>query len=115
MNSSTRTLIKAVAWLGAAMIVVGVFHLGGTIAHRIGQFAPLIGAFIGGVLTLYSAPRSRHRNDISEPWIGFEQVSWVLIGFGMIMWAIGDSFWRYYISQNQAPFPSLADFGYSTF
>ncbi len=115
MNSSTRTLIKAVAWLGAAMIVIVVFHLGGTIAHRVGQFAPLTGAFIGGALTLYSATRPRRRNDVSEPWIGFEQVSWVLIGFGMIMWGIGDSFWRYYISQNQAPFPSLADFGYSTF
>src|SRR6266516_1463410 len=115
MNSSTRTLIKAVAWLGAAMIVIVVFHLGGTIAHRVGQFAPLTGAFIGGALTLYSATRPRRRNDVSEPCIGFEQVSWVLIGVGMIMWGIGDSFWRYYISQNQAPFPSLADFGYSTF
>ncbi len=115
MNSSTRTLIKAVAWFSAAMIVVVVFHLGGTIAHRIGQFAPLTGAFIGGALTLYSATRPRRRNDNSEPWLGFEQLSWVLIGFGMIMWGIGDSFWRYYISQNQAPFPSLADFGYSTF
>ncbi|MDQ2885391.1 MAG: hypothetical protein M3Y39_04810 [Chloroflexota bacterium] len=115
MNSSTRTLIKAVAWFGAAMIVIVVFHLGGTIAHRVGQFAPLTGAFIGGAITLYSATRPRRRNDYTEPWIGFEQVSWVLIGFGMIMWGIGDSFWRYYISQNQAPFPSLADFGYSTF
>jgi uncharacterized coiled-coil protein SlyX len=115
MNSATRTLIKAVAWFGAVMIVIVVFHLGGTIAHRVGQFAPLTGAFIGGAITLYSATHPRRQNDYNEPWIGFEQVSWVLIGFGMIMWGIGDSFWRYYISQNQAPFPSLADFGYSTF
>ena len=115
MNSSTRGLMKAVAWFAAAMLAIVVFHLGGPIAQRVGQFAPLTGAFIGGTLTLYSATRPRRHNENSEPWIGFEQVSWVLIGFGVLMWAIGDSFWRYYISQNQAPFPSLADFGYSTF
>ena len=115
MNSSTRTLIKAVAWLGAAMIVIVVFHLGGPIALRVGQFSPVVGALIGGSLTLFSATYRRQRDDGSEPWVGFEQLSWVLIGFGVIMWGVGDSFWRYYISQNQTPFPSLADLGYSTF
>src|SRR6266496_2292642 len=115
MNSSTRTLIKAVAWLGAAMIVIVVFHLGGPIALRVGQFSPVVGALIGGSLTLFSATYHRQRDDGSEPWGGFEQLSWVLIGFGVIMWGVGDSFWRYYISQNQTPFPSLADLGYSTF
>src|SRR6266487_108000 len=115
MNSSTRTLIKAVAWLGAAMIVIVVFHLGGPIALRVGQFSPVVGALIGGSLTLFSATYRRQRDDGSEPWVGFEQLSWVLIGSGVIMWGVGDSFWRYYISQNQTPFPSLADLGYSTF
>jgi hypothetical protein len=115
MNSSIRTLIKAVAWVGAAMVIIVVFHLGGTIALRVGQFAPVTGAFIGGGLVLFSATYPRHRNDPSEPWIGLEQVSWILIGFGIIMWGLGDSFWRYYISQNQAPFPSMADIGYSIF
>ena len=115
MNSSIRTLIKAVAWVGAAMVIIVVFHLGGTIALRVGQFAPVTGAFIGGGLVLFSATYPRHRNDPSEPWIGLEQVSWILIGFGIIMWGLGDSFWRYYVSQNQAPFPSMADIGYSIF
>ena len=115
MNSSIRTLIKAVAWVGAAMIVIVVFHLGGTIALRVGQFAPVTGAFIGGSLVLFSATYPRHRNDPSEPWIGLEQISWILIGFGIIMWGMGDSFWRYYVSQNQAPFPSMADIGYTIF
>ena len=115
MNSSIRTLIKAVAWVGAAMVIIVVFHLGGSIALRIGQFSPVTGAFIGGSLVLFSATYPRHRNDPSEPWIGLEQISWILIGFGIIMWGIGDSFWRYYVSQNQAPFPSMADIGYSIF
>jgi hypothetical protein len=115
MNPSIRTLIKAVAWVGAAMVVIVVFHLGGTIALHIGQFAPVTGAFIGGGLVLFSATYARSRNDITEPWIGLEQVSWILIGFGIILWGFGDSFWRYYVSQNQTPFPSLADIGYSSF
>ncbi len=115
MDSSIRTLIKAVAWVGAAMVVIVVFHLGGSIALHVGQFSPLTGAFIGGSLVLFSATYPRHRNDTSEPWVGFEQVSWILIGFGIIMWGLGESFWRYYISQNQSPFPSIADIGYSTF
>ncbi|MBV9615273.1 MAG: hypothetical protein JO031_07455 [Ktedonobacteraceae bacterium] len=115
MDSSIRTLIKAVAWVGAAMVIIVVFHLGGTIALHVGQFAPLTGAFIGGSLTLFSATYARHRHDTSEPWVGLEQVSWILIGFGIILWGIGESFWRYYVSQNQAPFPSIADIGYSSF
>jgi hypothetical protein len=115
MDSSIRTLIKAVAWVGAAMVVIVVFHLGGSIALRVGQFSPLIGAFIGGSLVLFSATYPRPRHDPGEPWIGFEQLSWLLIGFGIILWGTGESFWRYYISQNQTPFPSLADIGYSTF
>jgi hypothetical protein len=115
MNSSIRTLIKAVAWVGAAMVIIVVFHLGGSIALRVGQFSPLTGAFIGGSLVLFSATYPRHRNDISEPWVGLEQVSWILIGFGIIMWGLSESFWRYYVSQNQAPFPSMADIGYSIF
>ena len=115
MNSSIRTLIKAVAWVGAAMVIIVVFHLGGSIALRVGQFAPVTGAFIGGSLVLFSATYPRHRNDPGEPWVGLEQVSWILIGFGIIMWGLGDSFWRYYVSQNQAPFPSMADIGYFIF
>ncbi len=63
MNSSIRTLIKAVAWVGAAMVIIVIFHLGGTIALRVGQFSPVTGAFIGGSLVLFSATYPRQSND----------------------------------------------------
>jgi len=115
MDSSIRTLIKAVVWVGAAMVIIVVFHLGGSIALHVGQFSPVTGAFIGGGLVLFSATYPRKRSDPGEPWVGLEQLSWILIGLGIIMWGIGESFWRYYVSQGQSPFPSSADIGYSFF
>ncbi len=115
MYSLSRTLIKAVAWIAGVMTFIVVLHIGGPIALRVGQFSPLIGAFIGGGLTLYSALARRPRKDLTEQWIGAEQVSWLLIGFGILMWAVGDSCWRYYISMGETPFPSIADLGYSLF
>jgi hypothetical protein len=55
------------------------------------------------------------KRENTEPWIGHEQAGWVLIGLGVIMWGIGETFWRYYVSIGQAPFPSMADIGYSSF
>ncbi len=114
-RTSVPTIIKVVMWVAAAMIIIVVFHLGGTIALRVGQFSPLTGALIGGSLALGSVlyPRSRHEK--VEPWIKFEQIAWLLIGLGIVMWGFGESFWRYYVSIGQAPFPSTADIGYSTF
>src|SRR5579863_9464655 len=114
-RANTLTVLKAVGWIAAAMIVIVVFHLGGTIALRIGQFSPLTGAFIGGALTLGSVLYPRSRRENAEPWIKFEQVAWLLIGLGVVMWGFGESFWRYYISMGQTPFPSSADIGYSAF
>ncbi len=112
---SVPTIIKVVMWIAAAMIVIVVFHLGGTIALRVGQFSPLTGAFIGGALTLGSVLYPRGRREKAEPWIKFEQIAWLLIGLGVVMWGLGESFWRYYVSMGQAPFPSAADIGYSSF
>src|SRR5450759_4532095 len=114
-RTSVPTIIKVVMWVAAAMIIIVVFHLGGSIALRVGQFAPLIGAFIGGALTLGSVLYPRSRREKAEPWIKFEQVAWLLIGLGVVMWGFGESFWRYYISMGQTPFPSSADIGYSSF
>src|SRR5450759_477664 len=114
-RTSVPTIIKVVMWVAAAMIIIVVFHLGGSIALRVGQFAPLIGAFIGGALTLGSVLYPRSRREKAEPWIKFEQVAWLLIGLGVVMWGFGESFWRYYISMGQTPFPSAADIGYSSF
>src|SRR5712691_4895564 len=115
MHSAARTVIKLVVWVGAGMVVIVVFHLGGSVAHVVGQFSPLTGAFIGGSLALISASLPMRRHEGTEPWRGFEQWSWVLIGLGVLMWGFGESFWRYYVSIGQSPFPSMADIGYSAF
>lgn len=115
MTSFSSTTVKTIAWVGAAMVVIVVFHIGGVFALRVGQFAPLTGAFIGGILAFGSAILPRGRQEKTEPWLGSEQLSWMLIGFGTIMWGIGDSFWRYYVSLGQNPFPSIADVGYTLF
>lgn len=115
MQSLSRTAIRSVMWIGAGMIIIVVLHLGGNFAHVIGQFSPVTGGFIGGGLTLFSVCLPRNRREKTEPWLGLEQLSWLLIGLGITMWAVGDSFWRYYVSIGQTPFPSLADIGYSAF
>jgi len=115
MNTFSTGLLKTLAWIGAGMVVVVVFHLGGSFAHVVGQFSPLTGAFIGGGITLYCASISMRRDENTEHWTGLEQVSWLLIGVGVLVWGLGESFWRYSISIGQTPFPSLADVGYSLF
>src|SRR5579883_3186778 len=76
---------------------------------------PLTGAVIGGTLTLGSILYPVRRRERVEPWLRNEQLAWVLIGSGVILWGFGESFWRYYISQGVQPFPSTADLGYSCF
>src|SRR2546425_2483785 len=115
MYSLSRTLVKGVVWVGVAMVVIVMLQIGGLFALRVGQFSPLTGAFIGGALVLSSALLPMRKRENTEPWIGHEQAGWVLIGLGVIMWGIGESFWRYYMSIGQAPFPSAADIGYSIF
>jgi hypothetical protein len=115
MQISVRTIIKGVVCVAGAMVAIVVFQLGGSFAHRVGQFAPLTGAFLGGSLALLSVLTAIRRRENAEPWIGYEQVGWMLIGFGMMMWGIGDTFWRSYVSLGQNPFPSIADVGYSSF
>ena len=46
IRTNVPLIIKVVMWVAAAMIIIVVFHLGGTIALRAGQFSPLTGAFI---------------------------------------------------------------------
>jgi len=110
-----RTVIKAIGWIGVGMVAIVVFHLGGTVSLRVGQFAPLIGAFIGGTMVLLSVFSPIRRGESAEPWIGREKLSWMLIGLGIVVWGIGDSIWRYYISIDEAPFPSSADIAYTLF
>src|SRR6266705_3088338 len=115
MYSLSRTLVKGVVWVGVAMVVIVVLQIGGIFALRVGQFSPLTGAFIGGALVLSSVLMPMRKRENVEPWIGYEHVGWVLIGLRVSMWGIGATFWRYYFSSGQAPFPSSADIAYSSF
>ena len=116
MNSSPCFVVRLVAWIGVAMLIIVVLHIGGsTIALRVGQFSPLTGAFIGGFLTLTCVTLPMGRREGTEPWLRNEQLGWILIGCGVIMWGLGESFWRYYMSIGESPFPSLADIGYFSF
>jgi prefoldin subunit 5 len=114
-RANMLTVVKVVGWIAAAMIVIVVFHLGGIVALRVGQFSPLTGALIGGTLTLACALTPIGKREQVERWIKNEQIAWILIGCGILMWGFGESFWRYYISIGQQPFPSTADIGYSSF
>jgi hypothetical protein len=98
------------------IIAVVTFHPGGVFALRVGQFAPLFGAFLGGslVLSSISLPQSLSQAPAGRQRL-VERLSWLCIGLGMMAWGIGDSFWRYFVSLGQAPFPSLADMGYVAF
>src|SRR5437764_3230532 len=73
MNSLSRTAIRSAAWVAAGMIIIVVFHIGGSIAHVVGQFSPLTGAFIGGSLTLFSAAIPMSKREGTEPWNGLER------------------------------------------
>lgn len=115
MHKFSTGLLRTLAWIGAGMVVVVIFHLGGSFAHFVGQFSPLVGAFIGGGITLYCASISMRRSENTEPWTRLEQTSWFLIGIGILTWGLGESFWRYSISIGQTPFPSMADAGYTLF
>ncbi len=116
MLLSLRTIVKSVFWLALAMVIIVVFHIGSSeFVLRVGQFSPLTGAFVGGCLALISVTSLRQRKENTEAWINYEQGGWILIGLGVMMWGFGESFWRYYISIGQSPFPSLADIGYSSF
>jgi hypothetical protein len=109
--------MRTLYWLLYSIIGVGVilsclvlFHLG----WGVWQFSQLTGAFIGGGITLFAARSLRRSEEPMEPWLGHEQLGWMLIGYGAIMWGIGECFWRYYVLVlHQSPFPSWADAGYS--
>ncbi len=111
----SHTLIKGIVWTGIGMVIIVVFHIGGAFALPVGQFSPLIGAFIGGTLAFASAFVSMRKREDAEPWIVHERLAWLLISLGVIAWGMGETCWRYYIAIGQTPFPSLADLGYFSF
>jgi hypothetical protein len=91
-----------------------LLHLGNQDLQFVGTFSPLVGAIIGGTLTLVSVNIRLRREGDKDLRIGHEKLGWNLIGCGCIGWAIGESIWRYYILNGLNPFPSWADCGYAT-
>jgi len=107
-------------WKRMVLVTIGIdllivcavqFHLGG----KISSFSQLFGASVGAGITFFSVLKEDRAHSTHEPWMKFERLSWLFIGLGQMMWAIGEGFWRYYLSIGQQPFPSLADIGYSCF
>jgi hypothetical protein len=111
-----RRFVLVVVGAELAIALVILFHIGentfqGTSLYR---FAPLLGALFGSGLTFFSA-LSPTPDEPSEPWLGHEQLGWVVIGCGQLLWGLGESFWRYYTAIGEPTFPSIADAGYACF
>ncbi|HVB74425.1 MAG TPA: hypothetical protein VNE38_12800 [Ktedonobacteraceae bacterium] len=115
MRATMRFVLYSVAAVATVMALILGLHLGGPSVLKIGRYSQLIGAFIGGLLTIISVNTSIKRNEDAEPWLGRERLAWTLTGLGCMGWGIGECFWRYYLAHgNPNPFPSAADFGYSS-
>lgn len=115
MRSSMRIVLYPVAGVAVVMALILALHLGGSAVLSIGKYSQLLGAFIGGSLAIISVNMPMRRDENAEPWLGRERLAWTLIGAGCIAWGIGESFWRWYLAHgNPNPFPSAADFGYSS-
>jgi len=115
MRIHSRIVIESMVGLGFVMIGIVGLHLGGESVLKVGVYSQLLGAFIGGFLTLLSANTSWLSGEAAALWPKRERLGWTLIGCGCIMWGIGEGFWRYYFALGQNPFPSLADIGYASF
>src|SRR5712691_7745785 len=115
MHSRTKVLLGLVVLVVIiGMVVIMTFHLGEVFALRVGQFAPLLGAFIGGGLVLINVTLpTAHKGALD--WKGRERTSWLLIGIGIVAWGIGEAIWRSSVSLSRSAFPSFADSGYALF
>lgn len=110
MHSFSRPFLGSVAAIAVLLTLAISLHLGG-IAW---EFSQLTGALVGGIIALFAARIPMRDDEEVEPWLGREQLGWTLVGCGIIMWALGEMVWRYYILTNQSPFPSYADIGYAS-
>ena len=103
-NRYVRMWMLALPFVGTWIVVI----LGGVGGHKVAQavsngglaLAALAAAVSCGVTALRASGRYR--------------TVWLLIGLGMLSWAIGQLIWDYYevVLKRDVPFPSLADAGY---
>src|SRR5579864_2870210 len=114
MHSRSQVLIGLVVVIILGMVVLVTFHLGEGFALRVGQFAPLLGAFIGGGLVLIKVTLPTATTGALD-WKGRERTSWLLMGLGILAWGIGEAIWRSSVSLGRSTFPSFADTGYALF
>jgi hypothetical protein len=114
MPTHSRGVFGFVIFVALLMVAIMGLHIGNQAIFKIGDYSPLVGAFIGGIFVLVCVNIPFSLEEGADPWLKREQLAWNLIGLGCLAWAIGECFWRYYLSQNQQPFPSLADLGYSS-
>src|SRR2546430_12447989 len=103
MNPLSRTAVRSIAWVAAGMIIIVVFHIGGTFAHVVGQFSPLTGAFIGGGLTLFSAAFPMSKREKNEPCVGFERLYWLMVDLGVHLGGICHTLCHYDTSIRHTP------------
>src|SRR5437879_4520603 len=118
MRSHFRIVIGSVigiSLLEIFVLLLSTFHVGGDSILEVARYSILFLPLIAGALNLVSVYIPLRQDENTEPWIRREQQAWALIGWGYIGWAIGEAFWRYYVAIGQAPFPSLADLGFSSF
>jgi hypothetical protein len=108
-RSLSWPFIGCVLGLEVLMALFMLFHLGG----NVWRFVQLFGALVGGTIALISINIPRHSDETTEPLLSRERLAWTLVGCGLLVWGFGESIWRYYIINNQNPFPSYADLGYS--
>jgi len=115
MHVRERVVLVLFAGVSILMVLLLGTPLGGQGALSPRNFCPLVGAIIGGALVLICTNRTSHQGEDEETWLKNERLAWNLIGLGLVAWAIGEAFWRYYRALGLNPFPSLADFGYSCY
>jgi len=114
MHSRSQVLLGGAVLVGILGGVLVTFHLGEVFALRVGQFAPLLGALIGGGLVLLKVTLPIAQKG-ALAWKGRERISWVLMGIAIVAWGSGEAIWRSSVSLGRSAFPSFADSGYALF
>src|SRR5260221_5798837 len=115
MHSRSQVLLGgAVLVVILGMGVLVTFHLGEVFALRVGQFAPLLGALIGGGLVLLKMTFPTAQKG-ARAWKGRERSSWIFMGIAILRWGSGEAIWRSSVALGRSAFPSFADLGYALF